>query len=176
MELRDLINCISNEFKNNNVYGNNLLGIRIIHLLSSEIIQKNLEYKNDFLYFEDVSKNKKYKWKHFYIVCNNEIYDPILFHQENFKNFHYTPIENEEYEEIPDELYNLKLYFFENLQNQDYYRMIHFLSFQVLQNILKYYNHLQYLPPCYTKILPNERCPCGSNKKFKKCIHQSSKL
>ena len=177
MELRELINYIQTEFRNNFIYGNGLVVLHIVKILENEILEKNIIYKNDYIYFEDVEQNKKYKWNHFFISCNEEIFDPVIFHQQNFQNFQYYVENPNEYVEIHDDQYEIKNYFFNNLNNPNYYRMIHFLTFKIIDNVLKYFQKQQYLPSSYTsKIYPNERCPCGSNKKFKKCVHQSIKL
>lgn len=159
------------ELKSNHIFCNSLFHVYMFRLVFPE-------YTNDIQdgFLNVTTKNQtdgvtpSFSIRHYYIVHNSITYDPIVFVSRTQDLIETTCITKEPmYHVISLENQELREHFYKNPNINNYFSMCHTNCYFTMERMLTLLSKQHLKPSCNRNFKVNDRCPCGSLKKYKKC-------
>ena len=165
--MEEFFSVLKQEIESGNVFCNSLFNVYIFRLMFPEFSScardgyLNVKTKNDC---------DSFSIRHYYIIHNSNIYDPTVFVPRTQDLIENTCISEEPmYNVIVLENEELREHFYKNPNINNYFSMCHSNCYLVMERMLTLMSKQYLKPSCNRNIRVNERCPCGSLKKYKKC-------
>jgi hypothetical protein len=169
--MEDFFQQLKQQLQSNHIFCNSLFAVYIFRLMFPDQKDKiydgflNVTTKND-----SGSVASSFSIRHYYFIIDSVTYDPIVFVPKTQELIENTCISKEPmYNVVTLENEELREHFYKNTNIDGYFSMCHPNCYFTMERLLTLFSKQNLKPSCNRVIRVNDRCPCGSLKKYKKC-------
>ncbi len=165
--MQDFFDQIKTLLLSEGVYCNSILHVYLFRVFFPELTSC---IRDGFLNVQTNNDVDSFSIRHYYFVIDSITYDPIVFVKSTQDIIESRSITSEPmYSRVYLENEELREYFFKNTDVNSYFRMCHSKCFYVLESLIRIRDARHLTLNVNRRIVVNERCPCNSGKKYKKC-------
>lgn len=169
--MEEFFNILKQQLQSNHVFCNSLFNVYIFRLIFPEHIN---DIRDGYLNVKTINDcdgvTPSFSIRHYYIVHDSITYDPIVFVPKTQEIIENTCIsEQPMYNVIALENEELREHFYKKNDVQAYFSVCHSNCYFIMERMLTLLSKQHLKPSCNRNVRVNDRCPCGSLKKYKKC-------
>lgn len=165
--MEDFFQQLKQQLQLNHIFCNSLFHVYMFRLMFPD---QNDKIHDGFLNVTTKNESDNFSIRHYYFVVDGVTYDPIVFVPKTQELIENTCITKEPmYNVVSLENDELREHFYQNININGYFSMCHPNCYFTMERMLTLFSKQHLKPSCNRVIRVNDRCPCGSLKKYKKC-------